>query len=234
MEKYAAFERMLDFPQGFRQRFGRWAFYISISPIYLIRNVFPISLGGDYGRIWHIKKAQGPRKAVEFGCERLEFSIKKLNKAWFPFSSLKEASYKSIWILLSRTVEYANLDPQLEDEIAFNDFIEKLGIETIGNEASTTFAGMARLTWVLRKPEDSWDWVERAVQADKDNFDAHYLEGWIGALLEKGNPVESFFRAITLDPELLRSLRKDETMLNFPDFIAAVDARAKHAEIIVI
>ncbi len=227
------FERTIVSPNGLKERAIKVAFGIVMFPLIPLYKIYPFSLGADYGRISRIKKNEGFRKAVEFGNERLRKYVLKV-KSRPVFKAFNGLNRQMVWMLLAKTIDYAYWDPKAEDEVAFREFVDALGIDSEGRSPSETFCALARLTWVLGKREEPWEWIERAVKADAQNADAHYLKGWFEIQLDRGNPVESLFTAVSKDPDLLRKMRKDEALIRFPDFISAVDARARQAGIYVV
>lgn len=236
VKRMGDFEEILKSPKGFGQRSIKFTFHLLGFPLLLLSKIFtfPLGMGGDYGKIFHIQEKEGYRKAVEFGFSRLERYLENLRGGESFFKSLNEVKRQMTWMFLARTIDYAYWDPRPEDELAFNAITETLGTGTIGNSPSEAFCAMARFSWVLGKREEPWQWIERAIRADKDNAVAFYLKGWFEIQLDKGNPVESLFEAVIKDPDLLRKIRSDSAIAKFPKFIDAVDARARHAGIYVI
>jgi tetratricopeptide (TPR) repeat protein len=232
--KAVEFEKLLESPKGFRQKSIKFAFRLLALSLYPFSAIYPLSMGADYGRIWHIQKKEGFRKAVEFGCERLKKYLVKLNRPKPFFKSLNELNRQSAWMFFTRVLIYSCWDPRPEDEKIFNAVAEGLGIDSIGNDTSEAYCAMARMTWKLGRREEPWQWTERAIRADNENSDAFYLKGWLEIQLDRGNPVDSLFEAVTKDPDILRKMRNDEAIIRFPDFIAAVEARAKQAGLFVI
>ena len=235
LEKYIRFDAMLRSPKGFWQKCFKFCFFavgfLILGPIAWI---YPFSVGADTGRMGKIQRKKGFRAAADFGLKRLPTYLAKLNRGRRFFKGYYGLKRELTWLFFNATVDYAYWDPRPEDETTFSAIAETLGTDSVGHESSETFCAMARLTWKLGKQEEAWFWTERAVIADDANADAHHLKGWYGALLDRGNPVDSLFRAVTIDPELLRDMRKDETLARFPEFMPALEARAKQAGILVV
>jgi hypothetical protein len=233
-EKLDKFGQMLQAPKGPIQYFIKISSRLFFLLFWPLTKIYPFALMADCGRIFKLRDRGKYRQAVELGLGSLSKYLAKSGHRRPFLKSLEEPSNFMTWFLFSATAECAICDPRAEDEESFSSLAESMGIESSGEEPSEAFCKLARLTWILNLREQAWFWTERAVHADANNAYAHYLSGWFGLHLDKGNPVESCFEAVTKDPELLRVMRNDTTLIAFPDFLGAIEARAKKAGILVI
>lgn len=234
IKKMGEFEDAISAPKNIKQRALKIAFWFVTLPLRPLAKIYPFSLGADYGRIWNIYEKEGVRKSVEFGCLRIENSILKISKPAVFQRFFSDVEVVLTWALLARTVEYSYWDPRPEDVGVFKDFIERLGVEGKGSERADTFCALGILLWKAKECDEALRWTEKATQADDKSAKAFFDRGWYECMLGVGNPVESLFSAVKNDPDILRKIRTDEALARFPDFITAVDARAKQAGIYVI
>jgi hypothetical protein len=224
-------QEAFEAPKSFLQKCFRWSSFLFVLPL---AKVYPLSLGADLGRIQKIKREKGNRDAVDFGKLRLVHSLKKLKNRG-RFKMIPDEFIKvSTWFLLSTTTEYACAEPVPADLVDLSSFSEQLSQAPPLPESSESLCNLARLAWVLRQPDEALIWNERAIAADNGNAYAHYLKGWYGTVLDRGNPVDSLFEAVRLDPDLLRSMRSEKVLTDVPDILSAVEVRAKREGILVV
>jgi hypothetical protein len=131
---------------------------------------------------------------------------------WPPFQAVWWGSFSSLCecaVHLEMTDMMKRLDSVFEKRPDGN----------TGYSVSNGYCDLTRTAWLKGSKEQTWSYVEKAVECDATYGFPYYLRAWLGEQLGLGKPLEDLVLAIQNQGELKEQILKDELFMTKPDLL---------------